>query len=226
MTIQPLSLAQMFEASKLDTTRERIVATLASLLPGVKIVPHYGKLDINDVVAKEIVSAPGVMIGWTGLSDDREIDGRARQTIQWSAYIVAEDHADTATRRRVSRDTVAHAIGSRILDILRDPTTASWGLTEIDRPLPEPAPKFVPMFTAKSWAEGAALYAVSWYQALWNVGEGYFDCGGVTVAEGAPDPGATGPRIEVGYDDETEQTEIAAMIAKADEQASGGEETP
>ena len=221
--IAAVNLSQMIAASRLDQTRGAIVDRFKALLQGISIEGHPGKLDINDVVAKAVVNAPGVMVGWTRVRRQTEIAGHASEIVDWAAYIVAEDYPDLATRRSTPRDAVAHGIGNAILAILADPDASAWGLVDIDRPLPDPGPQLVPMFTAKSWSEGAAFYAVTWSQTHWNVGPGFFDRGSVSVSEiGREEAGEHLP-FQVDYDDEQVQTEIAAMLRAAEDAETVGE---
>lgn len=183
--ISPLTLPQMIAASRLDALKTAIVATLKPLLPRVTITLHPGRLDINDLLAKAIVAAPGVAIGWTRLRASREIGGTYGTPIDLAAYIVTEDYSDTSSTppRLVARDVVAHGIGSFLLRILHDPDAPTWGLTGITHPLPEPAPELRPVVTMKTAENGTAVYAVTWSQATLLEGASLF---------GGPRPEITG----------------------------------
>ena len=214
--ITPRTLSQMITASRLETARKAIIDTLDPLLVGVTVVGHPGKLDINDVVAKTVVAAPGVAIGWTRVRSETQVGGQFNAPVEWAAYIVAEDFADLAEKRSVTRDAVAHGIGQMILEILADPDLSSWGLNDINRPEPDPGPSLVPMFTAKSWEAGTAYYAVTWRQAFWDSGASFFDASTVAIRE-SQEPGIT---AEAEFDEPGIPTEIMAMMRQADEGSS------
>lgn len=173
--IEPRTLAQMIAASRLEATKAAIVAEMKRLLGGVTVVAHPGKLDINDVVARAVVQAPGVAIGWTRVRADRQAGGHYTAPVEWAAYIVVEDRADLATKMATSRETIGHAIGSTILDILADPDVASWGRPGLGLPFGDPPPAFVPLVTMKSMEGGAAVYGVTWTQAAWDEGSPFMD---------------------------------------------------
>lgn len=133
------------------------------------------------------------------------------------AFIVVEDYADTSATppRRVSRDVVANAIGSRLLLILSDPDTGSWGLTGLTPPATEPEPDLRPVFTMKTAEQATALFAVTWTQGLILQGVSLFDQGGTPgvvrdPAEGPPD----GLIFDVDLDDDDLPTEIRALMTR------------
>jgi hypothetical protein len=216
VTIAPATLSQMIASTRFEELRKAIVSSLGALMTGVKVVEHPGKLDINDVVAKQIVSAPGVAVGWNRMRAPRDLGGTFCLPVDFVAFIVVEDFADTSAQppRRVSRDVVANAIGSRLLLILSDPDTGSWGLTGITPPATEPEPDLRPVFTMKTAEQATALFAVTWTQGLILQGASLFDRGptpGVSAdpAEGPPE----GLIFDVDLDDEL-PTEIRALISR------------
>lgn len=215
MTVAPATLSQIIASTRFETLRRAIVARLGALMPGVAVVGHPGKLDINDVVARAIVAAPGVAVGWNRMRSPRDLGGTFGLPIDFVAYIVVEDYADTAAvpPRRVDRDVVANAIGARLLLILADLDTASWGLTGLMPPATEPEPELRPVFTMKSADNAAALFAVTWTQVLVLQGVSFFD--GPTPRVAA-DP-AAGPPEGLVFDLDTDAelpTEIRALIAR------------
>lgn len=186
MTVAPATLTQMISSTRFEETRNAVVARLKDLLRGVSIVAHPGRLDMNEYLDKTIVTAPGVAVGWSRMRSARDLGGTYGLPVDWVAYVIAEDVADTRAQRRIGRDVVAYAIGTRLLRILSDPETASWGLTGITAPLPEPEPEMRPVFTLKTAENAASLYVVSWTQALLLEGEPLFD-GPSPAAHGLPD---------------------------------------
>ena len=196
--IVPLTLAQMIAATRLDDTQAAIVASLGALLKGVKVVPHPGKLDINDVVEKAIVTAPGVAIGYTRVRELGDVGGTFSAAVDFAAYIVVEDWVDKGQTppRTVSRAIVGPAIGQQLLRILREPDTACWGLGAIEPPSQETPPALTPVFTMKSAEQTTALYAVTWTQSLVQDGEPFFGFGGTPAVDQAGVP--AGPQPEGG----------------------------
>lgn len=186
MSLAPVTLPEMIASTRLQELRKAVVARLKALLKGVAVVEHPGKLDINDVLAKTIVAAPGVAIGWTRVREARDLDQGYSLGIDFVAYIVAEDFADQATKVRTDRATVGLAIGAQLLLILSDEDTASWGLGGVAPPAAEPGPELRPVFTMKSAEQGASLYVVTWTQWLLRQGRPRF--GGATPkVESLPD---------------------------------------
>lgn len=218
MTIAPASLSEILASTRFEELRKAIVAQLGVLMRGVNVVEHPGKLDINDWVAKAIVSAPGVAVGWNRMRAPRDLGGTFCLPVDFVAYIVAEDYADTSATppRRIFRDVVANAIAARLLLILADPDTGSWGLTGITPPATEPDPEVRPVFTMKTAENGTALFAVTWTQGLVLEGASLFDQGptpGVYAdpADGPPE-GLIFDNIDLDADDIP--TEIRALMSR------------
>ena len=182
--IAPQTLEQMIAATQLDTTKAAIVTSLGALLTGVTVVGHPGKLDVNDVVAKAIVAAPGVAIGYQRVRELGDVGGTFSAAVDWTAYLIVEDWVDRsgAVPRTTPREVVGLAIGLQILRILRDPTTASWNLLGIDVPAMDPAPELKPVFTMKTDQNMTAIYAVTWTQALVQQGQPFFGYGPTPAA--------------------------------------------
>lgn len=217
MTIAPATLSQIIASTRFEELRKAIVARLGALMRGVNVIEHPGKLDINDVVEKAIVSAPGVAIGWNRMRAPRDLGGTFCLPIDFVAFIVVEDYADVSSTppRSVKREVVANAIGARLLLILSDPDTASWGLTGLTPPATEPEPDMRPVFTMKTAEQATALFAVTWTQGLILQGVSLFDRGGTPVvaadpAEGPPE----GLIFDVDLDDEDLPTEIRALMTR------------
>lgn len=178
--IAPVALRDLVADTRIAATRDAVVATLGALLPGVTVVKHPGKLDINDVVARAVVAAPGIAVGYTRVRELGDPGGTFALAVDFAAYLVVEDWVDfdVAPPRTTPREVVGHAIGLQLLRVLRDPDAASWGLVAIEPPAMDPPPALVPLFTVKVEENMTATYAVTWTQALVQEGEPFFDRGG------------------------------------------------
>ncbi|BAF88151.1 unknown protein [Azorhizobium caulinodans ORS 571] len=170
--IAPVSLASLIAADPVQALKAAIVARLGALMPGVKIVSHPGRIDIADVVAKSVVAAPGVAVGWTRIRARRLIDGGYGLAVEFAAYVVVEDAV--VDGRRVERETLGLALGHRLLAILEDADAQTWGLGNVLPPEADPAPELKPMFTVRDAAAGAAYYAVTWTQLVADLGRSLF----------------------------------------------------
>lgn len=207
MTIAPATLQEMIASSRIEAVKASIASTLKGLMKGVAITSYPGRLDINDVLAKAIVDVPGVALGWSRLRGMRDIGGTFGMPVDWVAYIVTEDFADTKATppRRVGREAVAYGIGAYLLRILGDADTPFWGLTGLSEPLPDPAPEMRPVVTMKTAENGTAVYAVTWSQMLLFEGRSLF--GGET-----PVPHAVPEGMEFDIADGDIPTEVLAVL--------------
>ncbi len=199
--IAPVPLLQLIAGTRLAQTRDAVKATLATLLPGVAVVGLPGKLDINDVVQKAIVSSPGVAVGYTRLRQAGDPGGTWSDVIDFVAYIVVDgglvDRTTTPPTTH-SRELVAHAIGGRILAVLRDPDLCFWGLTEVEPPAQDPGPSLAPVFTMKAEENMTAIYAVTWSQALANDGASFFGGPAMMGGEAEDFPDSAGLIFDLG----------------------------
>lgn len=217
MTIAPATIPEMLASTRFEELRAAIVAKLAALMKGVTVNEHPGKLDINDVLAKQIVAAPGIAIGWNRIRRMRDLGGTYGMPIDFVAFIVVEDYRDTSggQERLRKREIVANAIGTQLLLILGDDDTASWGLTGLTPPWPDPEPEMRPIFTMKVAEQATGLFAVTWTQALLLQGRSYFDgpTPGVYAdpADGPPE-GLIFDNIDLDADDIP--TEIRALMSR------------
>ena len=216
MTIAPATIPQMLASTGFEELRTAIVTKLAGLMPGVTVVEHPGKLDINDVLAKQIVAAPGVAIGWNRLRRMRDLGGTYGMPIDFVAFIVVEDYADTSggQPRLRKREIVANAIGTQLLLILGDDDTSSWGLTGITPPWPDPEPAMQPVFTMKVAEQATGLFAVTWTQAILFQGRSYFDGPTPAVVRDPADGPPEGLIFDVDLDDDDLPTEIRALMTR------------
>lgn len=215
MTVAPANLAQMIASTRFEELRRAIVARLAALMPGVKVAGHPGKLDINDVLAKAIVTAPGIALGWNRFRAPRDLGGTFGLPVDFTAFIVVEDYADKAAvpPRRIDREIVANAIGARLLLILADLDTSSWGLTGLTPPATDPEPEMRPVFTMKAAENTTALFVVTWTQSLVLQGASFFDGPTPRVAADPADGPPEGLVFDVDLDEDL-PTEIRALISR------------
>lgn len=169
----PVSLDQMLVADPVASLQAAIVTTVKTLLTGVTVARHPGKVDLSELVAKTVVPAPGVGIGWSRIRTAGLVDGSYGLAVEWVAYIVAE--ARVVGLKRVEKEEVGIAIGARLLAILNDNDASFWGLTSGLMPVSEtPAPEMKPLFTVRDAAQGTAYYTVTWTQVIPDCGRTYF----------------------------------------------------
>ena len=170
--IEPATLDQLLASDPVGEMQTAIVASLKSLLPGVAVVTHPGKVDLSELVAKTVVQSPGIGVGWSRMRAAGLTDGSFNITVDWVAYIVAE--AKSVASRRVEKEAVALAIGTRLLAILGDIGNSNWGMEGVLPPEATPIPEAKPLFTVKDASQGTAYYTVTWAQVLVDLGTGDF----------------------------------------------------
>lgn len=170
--IEPASLSALIGGDPLKDWQSAIISKISELLTGVTVKAHPGKIDISQMMARAIVPAPGIAVGWSRVRTARYINGAVDITADWSAYIVAEDMV--LDNKRIDRDRVGFAIGHRLLRILGDPEASLWDMTSISLPADQPAPQLSPLFTVADEAKGTGYLAVTWTQSLVAQGDGLF----------------------------------------------------
>ncbi|WP_029006403.1 hypothetical protein [Azorhizobium doebereinerae] len=211
--IAPLPLADLIAADPVQALKAAVVARVGVLMPGVRVVSHPGKIDIADVVAKSVVAAPGIAIGWSRIRARRLLDGGYGLAVEFAAYVVTEDAVIAG--RRVERETLGLAIGHRLLALLEDADAQTWGavggLGLVLPPEADPAPELKPMFTVRDAAAGAAYYAVTWTQVVADLGRSLFasDRPAVTELDGT----GTAPFADVQFPDQI-PPEVLALLAQ------------
>lgn len=168
----PVPLVDLVAADPLGAAKAAIRGRLNTLLPGVTVVAHPGKIDLSEVVAKAVVAAPGIALGWSRIRVGRTIDGSYALGVEWTAYVVVEDAV--LGDRRVDRERLGLAIGARLVAILEDADEQTWGIGGILPPESDPRPELKPMFTVRDEARGTAYYAVTWTQSLVDLGRSLF----------------------------------------------------
>ncbi|GLR51271.1 hypothetical protein KYK30_20560 [Shinella yambaruensis] len=168
----PVSLDQMLTVDPVAGLQAAIVTTVKTLLTGVTVAKHPGKVDLSELVAKTVVPAPGIGIGWSRIRTAGMADGSYGLAVEWVAYIVAE--ARVVGMKRVEKEVVGIAIGTRLLAILSDNEASFWGRAALMPVSETPAPELKPLFTVKDASQGTAYYTVTWTQVLPDVGHTYF----------------------------------------------------
>ncbi len=166
------NIEALLSEDRLYVLQGAIVERLKTLNPGLTIVRHPGKVDVSELLAKTIVTAPGVGIGWSRIRQVMLADGSFSLAVEWTAYIVAE--ARPVANRRVEKEAIALAIGTRLLEILGHDETALWGLSGILPPEVTPAPELKPLFSVRDASQGIAYYTVTWTQIAVDIGETIF----------------------------------------------------
>lgn len=193
--MNPASLTQLLEVDPLSDFQAAIVAGISTLLTGVTVNAHPGKADIGELVAKTIVPAPGISIGWARMRRAGYPEGGYTLNVEWAAYIVAE--AAVVGNRRVEAQDVAFAIGARLLDILDEEVTSLWGMAGVLPPESNPPPELKPIFTVKDAGKGTIYYAVTWTQGVADLGQIRFPG---NVGEADPDNGTINYETEADID--------------------------
>ena len=191
----PATLAQLLEADPLADFQAAIVATLKTLITGITVQAHPGKADIAELIARTVVPAPGISVGWTRMRRVPYLQGGYTLNVEWVAYIVAE--AKAVANKRVESSAVAFAIGSRLLEILDEEFTSLWDMRGVLPPENAPAPELKPMFTVKDAAQGTIYYAVTWTQGIADLGQLRFP---TDIGEADPENGTINYESEAAID--------------------------
>lgn len=177
MSLAPVTAGQMLANARVFALRNAVVAAFAAHFVGLEVKAHIGKLDMSDVLERNIFAPPTIAIAATRLIDEDRLSGSDDLTVQLTAYVVTEDHmvGQGADRRLVTRDEMALAICEAALVALSDPDWTRWGLQNIGD---VDAAEAHPLFTLKTFEKGTVYYAVTWKQRLYALGEADFFTGG------------------------------------------------
>ncbi|CAA0101296.1 Uncharacterised protein [Starkeya nomas] len=165
--IAPRTLAQRLEDARVAQLVAAIVATLKPLFPGVEVRELPGRIDISDIIAGDIFPPPMIGVTFQRVRQPINVGGSFDLPVELVAYIVTEEMAIGSRAER--RETIAHALGFGLFEILADPdlTLPRWGLTSIS--LPEDA-EMRPLVTAASFGKGVGYYTLTWRQSLKGLG--------------------------------------------------------
>ncbi|MDC7787361.1 hypothetical protein PQJ75_13560 [Rhodoplanes sp. TEM] len=170
--IAPATIAERLAASRLVGFLPAVEAGLKPLFPGVTVRSHPGRIDVSDLIEKEVFLPPMIAVALTRWRGPIVVDGSWRLTVECAAYVVTEDMAvalagPNGPARATPRQEVAFALSHGVLDVLADWETARWGLQSITSPDKAEAR---PLFTSETFGKGAAFYAVTWEQSLFGFG--------------------------------------------------------
>lgn len=199
--IEPKPFAELLAADPLAPLQTAIVSTIRMLNPGVNVTAHPGKVDVSELIARTVVNAPGIGIGWSKIKTGQHADGLYYLAAEWVAYIVAE--AMVVGARRVEKEAVGLALGGRLLEILADIDINMWGRIGVLPPEATPPAELKPLFTIRDAAKGVAYYTVTWTQIMPALGDSVF-------------PGHVGRYDEqlgaIRYDDADQIDELAPWV--------------
>jgi hypothetical protein len=170
-----MTLAEVLAASRVFALRGAAVAKFAARFPEVAVTPHIGKLDISDVLAKDMFAPPAIAVAATRFDARDRLSGADDAEAHFTAYVIAENKMIGG--KLVKADELALALCEALLVALSDPDFARWRDDAIGPPEDLLAQ---PLFTIKAVEKGALYYAVTWRQTLyalaardaWTTGEG------------------------------------------------------
>lgn len=169
--IASATIAQRLEGAGLTVFLGAVEATLKPLFPGVTVRQHPGKIDVSDILEKDVFVPPMLAIAATRWKLDGNLDGSFDIEIEAAVYVVTEDTAIAG--KAVPRQEIAHALSQGVLEVLGDFDAQRWGLARgIGSPQKVEAR---PLFTSEVFAKGAAYYVVSWSQTLCGFGASPLD---------------------------------------------------
>lgn len=180
--IAPRTLAQRLEDARVARLVSAIVATLKPLFIGVEVRELPGRIDISDIIAGDIFPPPMIGVTFSRVRQPINVGGTYDLPVDLMAFIVTEERAIGAKSAR--RETIAHAIGFGLFEILADLDVSRWGVESISSP--EDA-EMRPLVTSHSFAKGVAYYALSWRQVLRGLGTDPLERMPYTGVQSAPD---------------------------------------
>lgn len=163
--IAPATIAQRLEDAALVQFLDAVEATLKPLFPDVTVRQHPGKIDVSDMIEKDIFVPPMIAVSAAHWRLTGDIGGLWDLSIGAVAYIVTEDMAIGS--KLVRRQEIAHALAQGLLEVLGDLDAQRWGLRAINSPEKVEAR---PLFTSETFAKGSAYYVLSWEQTLSDFG--------------------------------------------------------
>lgn len=167
----PPTLLEIIAASRLHELREAAKDGLKTIVSGVEVRSHPGRLDLSDVVAEDTFVAPSILVALTKFTPDPRLSGAEDDCAHLAAYVIVEDMV--LDGRRYERDEIGPALCDYIAHYLVK-AAPMWGLEGVGVPDDVVGQ---PVFTAKTFARGMAFYAVAWRQDIYARGEPQFGGG-------------------------------------------------
>ncbi|ACE99240.1 conserved hypothetical protein [Rhodopseudomonas palustris TIE-1] len=193
--IEPATIAQRLDRAALVIFLDAVEARLKVLFPDVTVRQHPGRIDVSDIIEKDIFNPPMLAVAAVRWKFDGDLDGSWNLDVEVAVYVIT---AETVVgTKAVPRQEVAHALSLGVLQILGDIDGHRWGL-QCGISSPEKV-EARPLFTSETFAKGAAYYVVTWTQGLYTLGGSPldrpeisepqisdFDGGPVDDSDGAP----------------------------------------
>ena len=164
----PLTLTQIVAFSKIHALQTAIVKTLETLFPDINVKSHPGKLDIEDIVAKDVFNAPALAIAIIRQTEHGRLSASRDVTVSVSIFVIVEDMAIGEPPLAVYKDELGHGICDALTCLLNGRDSSRWGYQDSDIAFPADV-KAMPIFTIASADRAAAIYAVTFEQTLHNL---------------------------------------------------------
>jgi hypothetical protein len=164
--IEPATIAQRLDRAALVTFIDAVEARLKVLFPDVTVRQHPGRIDVSDIIEKDIFNPPMLAVAAVRWKFDGDLDGSWNLDVEAAVYVIT---AETVVgTKSIRRQEVAHALSQGVLEILGDIDAHRWGL-QCGISSPEKV-EARPLFTSETFAKGAAYYVVSWTQTIYGFG--------------------------------------------------------
>lgn len=164
----PLSLSALVTASQVHALQRAIVAALAPLFPEVEVKGHPGKLDISDVLEKDVIRAPAILVAILRQVEEQRLSTSRDVLVEIGLFVVVEDAAFGEPPMRIERDELGHAICDALTYILNGRESSRWNYQASAIGFPDRI-EARPLFTALTFERGTAYYTVTFSQTLYNL---------------------------------------------------------
>ncbi len=159
----PVSRAQLIERARVFGLREAIVAALKTIFTDIEVRPHPGRIDMADVLAKDVFVAPSIAVAILKTTPDGRLSGADDFKLEIVAYVIAKDAMVGGLA--VKREEMALAICEALLVALSDDDFTHW----VDNVGIAEEAVATPVFTMQSFENGTVFYAVTWKQTVYAV---------------------------------------------------------
>lgn len=182
-----LALTQALAASRIHNLRSAVVATIAQALPDVSVRALPGRLDIGDLVSRDSIATPGILVAALRVASERCLPGQRETRVDLALYVVAEDAAFAAApsgaMRRYERDEIGLALVDALIALCE--SEQFWGLTDLG--LPERV-ESRPLVAIDEAEKGLACWVVTFSQVVNGQGSPFWAMDGVVTADMPPPP--------------------------------------